>query len=102
MNNQQQPQQIPVKISDEVLKGSYSNQTRILHTKDEFVMDFISYTPGDPNAAINNRVILSPVHFKSLVEAMRENLEKYEKQFGKLQPAQQEKHNFGFDTNQAQ
>ncbi len=101
MDNPQQPQQIPIKISDEVLKGNYSNQTMIRHTKDEFVMDFIGFTPGDPNAVINNRVILSPAHFKGLVDAMRDNLEKYEKQFGKLTTAQQEKHNFGFDTNQA-
>lgn len=97
---QQQPgqQQIQVKISDEVLKGNYSNQAMIRHTRDEFVLDFLSFMPGDPNAVINNRVILSPAHFKGLVAAMKENLENYEKNFGSVKPNEDPKPHIGFRT----
>jgi len=37
MDNQQQ---IQIKAKDEDLKGSYSNLMQILHTKEEFILDF--------------------------------------------------------------
>ncbi len=39
MNGQQQ-QQIQIKVKDEDLKGAYSNLMQILHTKEEFILDF--------------------------------------------------------------
>src|SRR6185437_10977565 len=75
-------QQIQVKISDEVLKGVYSNKAQIGHTSEEFVMDFMSIMP--PAGIVNARVIVSPSHFKRLLAAMQDNLKKYEDQYGTI------------------
>jgi hypothetical protein len=82
-----QPQQIQIKATDEKLKGEYSNVMQILHTKEEFVLDFLNIFP--PTGTLNSRVILSPGHFKRMVKAMNENLEKYEKQFSKIEESKE-------------
>lgn len=82
-------QQIQIKASDEKLKGEYSNVMQILHTKEEFVLDFLNVFP--PTGTLNSRVILSPGHFKRMVKAMGENLEKYENQFGKIEASEEPK-----------
>ncbi len=102
MDNQNQQQQIQIKMSDDVLKGSYSNQAIIRNTKDEVIIDFFNYFPGDPNAIVNNRVILSPAHFKGLIVALQDHLKKYESQFEPIKSAAPPEHKFGFDTNKAQ
>lgn len=91
----QQPQQINIKASDEKLKGEYSNVMQILHTKEEFVLDFLNVFP--PTGTLNSRVILSPGHFKRMVKAMQENLAKYESSFGKIHESEEPK-GIGFKT----
>lgn len=84
--NQNQPQrgnQIQIKASDEKLKGEYSNAVQIMHTKEEIVLDFFNVFP--PTGTLNSRVILSPGHFKRMIKAMQDNLEKYENSFGKIE-----------------
>lgn len=75
-------QQIQIKVTDEKLKGEYSNVMQIMHTKEEFVMDFLNVFP--PTGTLNSRIIVSPGHFKRMVKAMDENLKKYEDSFGKV------------------
>ena len=87
--NQQQSQKINIKATDEKLKGEYSNVMQILHTKEEFVLDFLNVFP--PTGTLNSRIILSPGHFKRMVKAMQENLQKYEASFGKLDESQEPK-----------
>jgi len=96
----QQNQQIPIKISDDTLKGVYSNQAMIRHTMQEFIMDFINFVPGDPQAMLNSRVILSPQHAKALLEALQQNIKGYEDKFGKIESGSnvQGTNNFGFRT----
>ncbi len=57
-------QQIQIKVADEILPGKYSNMAQIVHTKDEFVLDFMNVLP--PQGIITSRVIVSPVHMKRL------------------------------------
>jgi hypothetical protein len=83
----QKENQIQIKATDEKLKGEYSNVMQILHTKEEFVLDFLNVFP--PTGTLNSRIILSPGHFKRMVKAMQENLEKYEASFGKLEQSQE-------------
>lgn len=80
---QSQSQQINIKATDEKLKGDYSNVMQILHTKEEFVMDFLNVFP--PTGTLNSRIIVSPGHFKRMVKAMDENLKKYEASFGNVE-----------------
>lgn len=84
-----QANQIQIKATDEKLKGEYSNVMQILHTKEEFVLDFLNVFP--PTGTLNSRIILSPGHFKRMVKAMQENLQKYESSFGKLEQSAEPK-----------
>jgi hypothetical protein len=77
-----QAQQINIKATDEKLKGEYSNVMQIMHTKEEFVMDFLNVFP--PTGTLNSRIIVSPGHFKRMVKAVQENLAKYEASFGPI------------------
>jgi len=88
-----QPQQIQIKAADEKLKGEYSNVMPVLQTKEEFVLDFLNVFP--PTGTLNSRIIVSPGHFKRMVKVMRENLEKYENSFGKIE-ASEEPQGIGF------
>jgi len=85
MNNQQQGQQIQIKINDETAKGHYANAMMVNHSKEEFVLDFMSIFGGQ--GVVNSRVVISPGHFKRVISALVDNLKKYEDQFGKIQEA---------------
>jgi hypothetical protein len=89
-------QQIQIKATDEKLKGEYSNAVQILHTKEEFVLDFLNIFP--PTGTLNSRVILSPGHFKRMISAMNENMKKYEDQFGTITESEVPQQNIGFQA----
>jgi hypothetical protein len=82
MADQQQPQNINIKINDDVLKGVYANMMMVAHTKEEFVLDFMNMFP--PSGIVNARVITSPSHLKRIVAALADNIKKYESQFGTI------------------
>lgn len=96
MSEQQQPNQVQIKASDEILRGHYSNMANILHTKEEFVLDFLNVFP--PTGTLNARVIVSPGHFKRMLAAMTENLGKYESQFGSVAPSEAPTSKIGFEA----
>lgn len=81
--------EIKIKATDEVLKGAYANQMIISHTREEFILDFISAFP--PEGILNARVIISPGHLKRVIRALQENLGKYEKKFGVVKEAPEPK-----------
>ena len=74
-----------VKIPDEELRGRYANLVRISHTREEFILDFITMVP--PQGAVTARVITSPGHVKRLIRALSTNLRIYEKNFGPIAEA---------------
>lgn len=79
------PTGVNVKISDEELKGRYSNLLRIAHTREEFILDFISVVPPQP--VVTARVVTSPGHLKRIVRALADNLARYEEAFGTVKEA---------------
>ncbi|MDR2907521.1 MAG: DUF3467 domain-containing protein [Bacteroidales bacterium] len=81
---QQQEQQIEVELSAEVADGIYSNLAIITHNNTEFILDFVNMMPGKPKANIKSRIILTPQHAKRLMNALRDNIEKYESHFGTI------------------
>jgi len=89
-------QQIQIKATDEKMRGEYSNVMQILHTKEEFVLDFLNVFP--PTGTLNSRIIVSPGHFKRMVNAMAENLKKYEEVNGKISEAEGPKNSIGFQV----
>ena len=100
MYNQPLPpqQQIQVKINDEVMKGSYANSMMVMHTKEEFIMDFISLVGNQ--GIVNARVITSPGHMKRILNALKENVEKYENVFGKIVESEGPAGDIGFMAKQ--
>ncbi len=83
--NQNNKKQIQIKVKDEVLEGKYANVAQVQHTREEFILDFMSIFP--PAGTLNSRVIMSPGHFKRMISAMQENLSKYEQKFGNITQA---------------
>lgn len=95
-------QNINIKVTDDILKGAYSNLVFASHTKEEFILDFMSVF-GNQGVEVA-KVLLSPSHFKRVVAAMNDNLKRYEESFGKIesqnpgnaQAATSESNKFGF------
>lgn len=80
----QQPQQINIELGEKEAEGIYANLAIISHSNAEFVIDFTRILPGVPKAKVYARIIMSPVHAKSLVRALNENVKRYEAQFGEI------------------
>jgi hypothetical protein len=85
---------IKIKAKDEDIKGAYSNLMQILHTKDEFILDFFLAFP--PQGVLTSRIIMSPGHLKRMVGALKTNLKKYEDKFGKIEEAEPPSERIGF------
>jgi len=89
-----QKKEIKIKAKDEQLKGIYSNLMQILHTKEEFILDFFLVSP--PEGILASRVIMSPGHIKRMIKALEENLSKYEEKFGKIKEVEIPEREIGF------
>jgi hypothetical protein len=85
MSNQpQQPQQINIELGEKEAEGIYSNLAILTHSPAEFVIDFTRVLPGVPKAKVHARIITTPQHAKLLLNALRDNIEKYERAFGEI------------------
>lgn len=91
-------QQINVELPQEQAEGIYSNLAIITHSPAEFVLDFTRIMPGVPKAKVYARIIMTPQHAKSLLQALQDNLKKYEAQYGeiKVMQTQEPGKSFGF------
>ena len=81
---------INIELDESIAQGLYSNLVIVNHSPTEFVLDFISVMPGAPKAKVKSRIILTPDHTKKIINALGENLNKYEKSFGKIKNYQKE------------
>lgn len=77
--------QINIELKPEVARGTYSNLAIISHSHSEFVIDFASMLPGLPKPEVCSRIIMNPEHAKRLLNALMENIGKYESQFGRIE-----------------
>lgn len=87
MNQPGQPQQINIELNEKEAEGIYSNLVLISHSSAEFVLDFTRMLPGVPKTKVYARVIMTPQHAKNLLGALKENVEKYENEFGEIKLA---------------
>ncbi len=74
--------QVQIKIPDQILGGVYANQMMVTHTREEFVLDYISLFP--PSGVVNARVIVSPGHLKRMIRALSEYRSRYEAHHGQV------------------
>jgi hypothetical protein len=81
---QQQQGQINIELTEEIAEGIYSNLAMIAHSNSEFVIDFIRLMPGVPKAKVKSRIVITPEHAKRLLQALKDNIDKYEASFGPI------------------
>ena len=94
-------QQINIEIGEKEAEGIYANLAMIVHSPTEIIFDFARVMPRSPKARVLARIVMTPMHAKSLHKALSENLKRFEDQFGKIKmhggPHQMNKP-IGFDT----
>jgi hypothetical protein len=66
------------------LAPNYVNFVRISHTASEFVFDFSLLLPGTQKPNVDSRLVMSPTAAKLFLQAMAENLSRYESKFGDI------------------
>lgn len=93
MNNE-----IQIKVKDDDLKGSYANVMQVMHSKEEFVLDFFNVFP--PAGILASRLVISPGHLKRIVKALQTNIDQFEKANGKIDMASEPENKIGFHANQ--
>ncbi len=81
-NDSHKPGQISIELNEDTAQGIYSNLAVITHSSAEFIIDFIRIMPGIPKAQVKSRIILSPEHSKRLLNALKDNISKYESVHG--------------------
>lgn len=91
-------QEIKIEIDNSDAGGVYSNFAVISHNENEFILDFVFIHP--PKGKVNSRVIMSPAHAKRFLQAMKENIELYEKNLGNIKESKEPpKFNVDFSRN---
>lgn len=84
MENEEKKQQFSLELKPEIAKGNYSNLAIISHSHSEFIIDFAEMLPGLPKPEIVSRILMNPEHAKRLMNALIDNIGKYESQFGAI------------------
>ncbi|SNT03055.1 Protein of unknown function [Ekhidna lutea] len=85
----QKDNQINIELSEETAEGIYANLAMIAHSSSEFVIDFIRLMPGVPKAKVKSRIVVTPEHAKRLLNALQDNIQKYEANFGEVKQTEE-------------
>ncbi len=85
-SNKEKPaqHQINIELGEKEAEGTYSNLAIISHSPAEFIIDFTRILPGIPKAKVHSRIIMTPQHAKMFVQALTDNIMKYEHQYGEI------------------
>ncbi|MCX7678531.1 MAG: DUF3467 domain-containing protein [Spirochaetes bacterium] len=76
---------IEIKVDEKDATGHFSNFANIVHSPEEFIIDFLFINPTPPGyGKLVSRVILTPQHAKRLLFALTDNINKYEKVHGEI------------------
>lgn len=81
--------QINIELDEKVAEGIYSNLAIINHSHSEFIVDYVTLMPGVPKAKVKSRIILTPQHAKRFLQALAENVHKFEANHGKILDTEQ-------------
>lgn len=84
MEENKNPNQLDIELSEDIAEGIYSNLAIITHSQSEFVLDFIKLMPGVPKAKVKSRIVLTPQHAKRLAKALADNVNRFEAAHGKI------------------
>ena len=96
MENKKKKHQIKIELEDNIGQGEYVNFAIVTHSPAEFVMDFIRVLPGMTKSKVKSRLIMAPMHAKTLMNALKDNISKYENKFGEIKTPSPDASNPGF------
>ena len=76
--------QLNIELGEDVAEGVYSNLAIISHSSSEFIVDFVRIVPNMPKAKVKSRIILTPQHAKRLLNALTDNIRRFEASHGTI------------------
>ena len=76
--------QIKLSLNSDKGVEEYANFAITTHSPAEFVIDFFRILPGISEAKVKSRIIMSPMHVKTLMFALQDNIKKFEDKFGEI------------------
>ena len=81
---------VPLLIEDVIFTGSLANYNWSEYSDIDLhvVCDFIQIMPGMPKGKVRSRVIMTPQNAKRFLQALNENIQKYEQNFGAIDDPQ--------------
>ena len=82
--NKNKKHQIKIEIDENTGQGEYVNFAVVTHSIAEFILDFIRVLPGVPKSKVKSRVIISPIHAKTFMLALQDNIKKFENKYGQI------------------
>lgn len=82
--SEKKPVQVQIDLPAD-LEPIYSNLAMISHSHSEFFIDLACMLPNLPKAKVHTRVVSTPTNTKLLLQALAENVRKYEAQFGEIE-----------------
>jgi len=83
-----------IKLADSIPGAEYTNLMQVGHNKEEFQLIFANVLGA--GGKVVSKIITSPGHMKRIVSALKDNIEKYEKQFGSIEEAAAPDKQLGF------
>ena len=98
MDNNDNKKQLNFELRPDVAQGTYSNLAIISHSRSEFILDFAAVLPGLPKPEVRSRIVMTPEHCKRLLNALTDNIGRYEAPFGAISldaPEQKNTFNLG-------
>ncbi|MEM6343621.1 MAG: DUF3467 domain-containing protein [Bacteroidota bacterium] len=88
--NPNKQNQLNIELPAEVARGVYSNLAIISHSHSEFVLDFVQVINGTPKAEVRSRIIVTPQNAKRLLLALKDNIDKFEQNYGEVHLAEKD------------
>lgn len=88
-NNNSGDKKLNIDLPEDISDGVYSNLAIISHSQTEFICDFVQIMPGVPKAKVRSRVIMTPENAKRLLNALHDNIRKFESNVGSIKEGNQ-------------
>ena len=85
--NAAKPKQIRLELPKDP-SAIYANTVMITHTASEVIFDFIQVLPNDHRARVQKRIAMTPAHAKMLLDALQDNMQKYQAKHGEIKTPQ--------------
>jgi hypothetical protein len=79
-----QPPTINIVMDEKVAQGDFVNFANIIHSPSEFIIDLGRVVPGRAEVRIYDRVIMTPLHAKQLLQALAQNITLFEQKYGEI------------------